>query len=349
MVKRIIKKVKRVDEESEKLAKTRITNETVAQHREQILAGGRKFKYPIQYEKHRLLINSIIVFLIALVVAVVFLWWQLYIMQNTSNFYYRVTQLIPLTVGTVDGQPVAYNDYLLEYRSSTHWLQEKSRGFSTNAEDSKRQLNHIKRQSLNKAIENAYADKLARQYGVQVSDTEVDEFIEQTIKNSSTRNVSRQSYEAVLSDSYGVSPEEYRSIVRYALLKQKVSFAIDEKAKYRAQQAKSELVAGKPFEEVVVTYSNDSLAKVTKGDVGFVSRNNQDQGLAQAAAKLQIGQVSDVIKGNGAYYIVKLLDANQDQVRYAFIKISLTQFDTNLSSLKKEGKVQEYIKVDKDA
>ena len=31
----------------------RITNETVAEHREQIIAGGRKFKYPIQYARHR--------------------------------------------------------------------------------------------------------------------------------------------------------------------------------------------------------------------------------------------------------------------------------------------------------
>ena len=26
----------------------RITNETVAEHRERVLAGGRKFKYPLQ-------------------------------------------------------------------------------------------------------------------------------------------------------------------------------------------------------------------------------------------------------------------------------------------------------------
>ena len=30
---------------------SRITNDTVAKHREQILAGGRRFKYPVQYIK----------------------------------------------------------------------------------------------------------------------------------------------------------------------------------------------------------------------------------------------------------------------------------------------------------
>ena len=39
----------------------RITNETIAEHRERILAGGRKFKYPIQYNKHKLIINTMII------------------------------------------------------------------------------------------------------------------------------------------------------------------------------------------------------------------------------------------------------------------------------------------------
>ncbi len=35
-----------------------ITNETVSEYRERILAGGRKFKYPVQYARHRLVIKT---------------------------------------------------------------------------------------------------------------------------------------------------------------------------------------------------------------------------------------------------------------------------------------------------
>ncbi len=349
MVKRLIKKIKKRDIEAEKLQASRITNETVAEHREQILAGGRKFKYPIQYERHRLLINSILVFLSALVLAVCILWQQLYLAQNTGDFFYRTTQLLPLPVASVDRQPVPFNDYLMEYRSSIHWLQQKSRGFSTNSEDSQRQSEHFKRQSLNLAIENAYAQKLADQKGIRVSDADIDRFIDQTIKNSSSRNLSRQSYEAVLSDSYGVSPNEYRSIVRYAILKQKVSFVIDTKAKAKADAAMAELAANVPFDAVVVKYSDDPLAEATKGDVGFVAITNQDQGLAAAAAKLQPNQTTTVIKGTDGYYIVKLLETKANQVRYARIKINLNEFDNSLKQLKREGKVDEYIKVGKNA
>ena len=228
-------------------------------------------------------------------------------------------------------------------------MQQKTRGFSTNSQDSQRQSEHFKRQSLNKAIENAYAQKLADQYNIQVSESDVDKFIDQTIKNSSSRNLSRQSYETVLSDSYGVSPDEYRSIVRYAILKQKVSFAIDKAAQKKADDASAQIAAGKTFDEVVVKYSDDPLASATKGDVGFVDKTNQDQGLAAAASKLQLNQVTAVIKGTDGYYIVELLETKREQIRYARIKISLKEFDSSLNELKKAGKVNEYIKVEKNA
>ena len=40
---------------------TRITNDTVAEHREKVLAGGRKLKYPLQYTKRKLVRNTILI------------------------------------------------------------------------------------------------------------------------------------------------------------------------------------------------------------------------------------------------------------------------------------------------
>jgi hypothetical protein len=85
---------------------TRITSETIEQHREHILAGGRKFKYPIQYARHKLVINAILISVAAVIIALVVGWWQLYPQQNTSEFMYHVTKVIPVPVAYVDGQPV---------------------------------------------------------------------------------------------------------------------------------------------------------------------------------------------------------------------------------------------------
>ncbi len=328
----------------------RITNETVAEHREMILAGGRKFKYPVQYAQHRLIINTIIISFFALVLLVVITWWQLYSVQNTGPFFYRLTQLAPLPVALVDGQSVPYRDYLMQYRSSIHWLESNSRTglFNINSEDGKREANHYKRQSLDRAIENTYAQKLADQKTIAVSDKEIDEFIAKAVKQSSSKGQyepSQDAYKAVLSDSLGVSSDEYRLVVKQALLKQKISFAIDIDARKKINEARTALAKNISFEEVVKAYSDDSFAKTTKGDIGYVPRNNQDQGLVVAALKLKIGETSSVVKGLDGYYIVKLTDIKDDQVRYSRIKIELTVFKKNLSVLKKQGKIQEFIKI----
>jgi len=322
----------------------RITNETVAEHRERILAGGRKFKYPVQYARHRLVINTIIVSTVALILLVAITWWQLYPVQNTNSFFYRLTQLLPLPVASVDGQNVEYQDYLMEYRSSIHWLERKSRGFSLNSRDGQAQSRHFKRQSLDRAIEAAYAEKLAKQRNITVTNKEIDQFVDKTLQSGS-RKLSRQSYEAVLSDSYGVSVNEYRRIVKQALLKQKVSFTIDDAAKKKIEAARAALGKGQSFDVVVGKYSDDSLTKTAKGDVGFVPQNNQDQGLAVAASKLKKGEISKIIKGTDAYYIIKLTDTKAEQVRYSKIKVSLKAFKDQLNQLKKDGKIHEYISV----
>ena len=98
-------KKKKGSEEQE--TPNRITNETVAEHRERILAGGRRFKYPMQYARHRLVIITIIISVVAVVAIALTTWWQLYPVQNTSTFFYRITRVLPLPV--LDRRP----DYCL--------------------------------------------------------------------------------------------------------------------------------------------------------------------------------------------------------------------------------------------
>jgi len=78
-----------------------------------------------------------------------------------------------------------------------------------------------------------------------------------------------------------------------------------------------------------------------------VPRNNQDGGLSKAAAGLEKGGVAGPIKattGEG-YYFIKLLDKNDTQVNYAFIRIPLTEFTKRLADLKAQHKIHEYISI----
>ena len=325
---------------------TRITNDTVREHREKVLAEGRKFKYPVQYSKHKLVINSILITLVTLVLLIIFVWWQLYPMQNTSQFFYRITQLVPIPVATVDGQWVRYSDYLVRFRSSEHYLQQEEPD-SLNAKGAERQRDHLKRESMNRAQADAYAQKLAKQYGITVSDKEVDDLITQE-RESQQQKLSERAYEsAVLQGFYGWSLDEYRGIVKNTLLKRKVAFEIDKNAKEKIDEINKRLQArGADFGKIAAEFSDDEMAETNKGDIGFVLADSQDpNGLIEAATKLEKGQTSGIIKGTDAYYIIKGTDKKDGQIRYSRIKVSLEQFDKNLEKLRKQGKIDEFIDI----
>lgn len=326
---------------------SRITNETVAQHREQILAGGRRFKYPIQYARHKLVFNAIIISLVSLIIVIVIGWWQLYPAQNTSEFMYRITKVIPVSVASVDGQPVLYSDYLMKYLSSVHYLEQKEQ-LSLKTSDGQRQVEYVKQQSLQDAIADAYAMKLAKGMGISVSDTELQGFLKSQ-RQSSSGEISEQTYNAVILDYYGWSPGEYSHATENKLLRQKVAYAMDKDAQAVVDSITSALKdnSGADFKALASSSVAVSSTKPVYGTSGWVPKDNQDGGLAIAASKLAKLQVSSAIKssiGNG-YYFIRLLDINDNQVNYEYIQIPLFAFTNSLNNIINSKKVDKYIKV----
>jgi hypothetical protein len=343
------KLLRRLRREKPREGSSRITNETIAEHRERILAGGRRFKYPVQYARHRLVFNIIIIAVIAIVILVAVIWQQLYFAQNTSDFMYRVTKVLPLPVANIDGQDVAYSDYLMKYRSSIKFIQEQEQ-VSLKTEDGKIQSDHFKEESMQNAIANAYAIKLAHEKGITISDSELELFIKQQRKTYG--DISQASYDAIILDYYGWSPDENRHITSIELLHKKVAYAVDTQAIKTSDAVEAAVKAGnRDLQSIADTLNADPTTPVEHGVSGMVPKNNQDGGLADAASAMKKDDISPVIKsttGNG-YYIIKLLDSNDTQVSYEFIHVALTTFVDQLAALKKADKIKEYIAVPKVA
>jgi hypothetical protein len=324
---------------------SKITSDTVIQHREQVLAGGRKFKYPIQYAKHKLVFNAIIISVLALVAVIIVGWWQLYPAQNTSNFMYRVTKFIPVPVAKIDGQFVSYSDYLMKYLSSIHYLKEKEQ-LNLNTDDGRRQIDYVKQQSLKDAIADSYAMKLAKKMNISVSDSELQAFLVSQ-RQSSGLEISEQSYDAVILEYYDWSPAEYAHATRNKLIRQKVSFAMDDVANKLIDQVSDKVQSTADLKAIVDSINADSDVKLETGSSGWVPKDNQDGGLAAAAQGLEENQISKAIKSaNGdAYYFVKLIDLSDTQVSYEYIKVPLTVFSKAFDEIMKSNKVQKYISV----
>ncbi len=328
---------------------SRITSETVAQHREKILAGGRRFKYPIQYARHKLVINAIAISMATLVIIVAIGWWQLYIVQNTSEFFYRITRVVPVPVASVDGEMVLYSDYLMKYRSSVHYLESIER-VSLKTDDGKRRVDYIKEQSMQDAVADAYAQKLANELKISISQNEIEEFLLKQ-RQLADGEISEQTQESVLIDYYGWSSAEYNHAIERKLLRQKVAYAIDDNAR-SVSESVIKTIGESPttdLKKLAADFVGSGNETVSYEVSGWVPKTNQDGGLAIEVSKLKQGQVSGLITssiGNG-YYIARLLDSKNSQVSYEYIHVNLTAFTKRLDDAKSNNKVSEFIAITK--
>ena len=88
--------------------------------------------------------------------------------------------------------------------------------------------------------------------------------------------------------------------------------AEQEEARNKIERARRQLSSGEmSFDDLVLKYSEDENSKFSGGDVGFVTRNNQQvkqvygQNFFQEIFELDEGEVSDIIESNVGFHIVK--------------------------------------------
>ena len=218
--------------------------------RKLVLSKGRKFRYPIQYEKHKLVFNTIIISLVLCVIFVVFGWFMLYRVQDTGDFIYRLTDVVPISVANVDGEEVRYSDYLMLYRSSIRSAEQQS-GQLGNDEDSNLVRLEYKQSALQTVEKYALSIKLGRELSLSVSENEIDEeFDKHRVVGGVERT--KENFLKIISDNFGLSEREYRRMLYLLLLKEKVEIKIDSDANSLVEKVQEKLK--EVIEEVVYQY-----------------------------------------------------------------------------------------------
>lgn len=323
---------------------SRITNETVAEHRERVLADGKKFKYPHQYLRHKLVINASIIGVLTVIALLALGWWQLYVVRSTSDFLYRVTRIIPVSVANVDGQRVRYSDYLMRYRSQEFYLRNQGQlGLST--EDSNRQLDFYKRRVMDSLEFDIYAEKRAKDLNVVVTDDDVDKTIE-GYRDTATGKISDKVYDSSTKAGLDYSPDEIRHLLRQSLVRQKAAYAVDTTAKKVSEKVTAELAKTQDLQIVADTLKKqgDAVQFVSPGPV---SKNNQDSGRAKTALSLKDGEIAapiiSVRVDEYGYYFVQRISVTDKQVTYQYLVVPLSTLTKEFESIKKANKIKEYI------
>lgn len=325
----------------------RTEKEKLEDRREEVLSKGRKFKYPMQFAKHRLVFITIAIATIALILAGVLGWASLYKMQNTSDVLYRLTTIIPVPVAKIDGEAVRYSDYLMIYRSSIMPVKQQNGTFSYNsnvntAEDEDSFSEYYKRAALTEAENYTYAIKLARQMDIKVTDDQVNQAFEEHRKLGGTDR-SRESFLQVLEDNFNLTEREYRRMLYLSLVRVEVSKKIDTEATRLANEALSRVKNGEDFKAVA-----ESLNLEFNSTNELIDVKNVDGGRSDRAYDMTPGQISDVfVSDNGdCYYILKLVEKSDGKVNYVSITIPFTEFEKRLENVREENRVDEYIELE---
>ena len=326
----------------------RITDDTLEVHREEILSRGRKFKYPAQYSKKRLIVVTIVLVVIAVSAASVWLHDLLYNRQAYDDFSYSVTKVLPLSVARVDGRPVRYQDYLRRLRANTYYFSHKQNNVLSGNE-----LEMHKRQNLDKAERVAYADRVASARGIKVDNSEVDKMIaDQREKDGYTEEMLIETMKSY----YGWTLDDYKATLRDQLLEKKVVYAVDNDAKGKTEKLVKQIKGGTDFAQLVNESIKDGNEQSKLSVDANVNDDRDPSGVVAQVSKLKVGEVTKPIEVSVSdpnstsssyyYYIAKLNNKDGESINYSVLAVKLDKFESDFNKIKNDNRIQEYIKVD---
>lgn len=346
MINKFKNKIKREKPSPEESGLPRITNETLAETREEVLKGARKFVYPIQHSKQRIVILSSLLALAVLLSFLAYSTYALYFQKNTSTLMYRVTQVVPFPVAKVGANFISYEDYMFEIRQYVHYF-EKQEKLDFSQPENKQQLESQRKEALDRTIKKFYVKKLAKANNVTVSDEEVNKEVE-LYQSQNRLGSDEQILKDVLKEYYGWTINDFKRQLTGRILSEKLIDKLDASARERANAALAELKAGADFAAVADKYTDDTNTKGKGGEIPFLideqDRNVPSQMTSQLFA-LQPGQYSDIFSVGYGLEIVKNLENKDGKIKAAYILFNYKSIENFINAEKEKSPATIYLKL----
>ena len=315
----------------------RITNETIAEHREEVLKGARKFIYPLSHSKHRIVLVTSTIVIAAIIGLLAYCSLGLYKYYQYNSFLYRVTQVVPFPVARIGNSFIDYENYLFELRHYVHYYQNQQQDLF----GGQNQVNAYRQQVLDSVINNAYIKKLAAQNKVTVSGKEIDERVD-IVRSQNRLGNNDKVFSDVLRDYWGWSVSDFKRALQRQILAEKLAAKLDTGAEAKAQSTLAKVREGGDFEKLGGKNYGFSISKTNP---------NVPPQVVDALFKLKPGQTSDIIVASPVQTgqpttleIVKVVDNDGQSVSAQHISFSLKDVNTYIKDLKAKQPPIFYVK-----
>jgi foldase protein PrsA len=318
-----------------------------AAERAKALAGGVSMK---SLRGTLIKVGAVVVILLVVIIAAFGV--LIYAYKSESPAVRAAASVIPYPVEQVNGRFVSYSDYLFEVDANQKAYQNNAKlnnqpAVNFKSAEGKKLQTQIKQHALEKLKSDAVMAQLASEKKVKVTDKQVNDLINQLYE----RYGGKDTLLKTLNQIYGWNLNDLKGVIRKQLLaknlEDKVTSdpAVDSAAKSKAEDVLKQVKAGTDFGELAKKYSQASDA-ASGGDLGFFTKGQLPDNVQAAAEALQPGQVSDVIKTQYGYEILKVLEKKDDgSIHGQHILIKTVDFNDYFQKELDKAKVKTYIKV----
>lgn len=232
-----------------------------------------------------------------------------YVRQSRDPFSRVFVRIVPLPVAFVSTHPILYRDYYRQLDALEKYAKSQAEyGLPLIDVPSNADLPKV---VLGRMVKSQVTVLVARRYGVKVRSQDIDAEFDRFL---SLQNETMESVTTSLANYYGWSVDEFkRYIIRDYLIRQRLTLVlvqddtIDRDKRKEAEDILTEVKEGKrSFEDIAKEKSEDASTASLGGDLGFFKLDSMVPEFADAVKKLSVGQVSDVVRTEFGFHIIKL-------------------------------------------
>lgn len=324
----------------------------VTRAKKEVLEKGAKHKRPLSLARRKVLVLTASILAILIGVFIIAVTLLVYVAKDDSALTYNVARILPYPAAKVNGDFVAYADYLFEvryrkniYENPTGPASASTQPVDLDLPENAQILDEIKHSAMERAKLKLIVKQMAEEFDIKVSKEELDSAIAELVE----RQGGEQKFISAIDEFYGWSMTDFRREFTSQLLEQKLQISalppLNPEQRKEAEEVLVKAKADGDFANLAKEFSEDPGSAQSGGDVGFVSANTPFvEEFKAAALRLEKGEISDIVPTQFGFHILKATDKRGEEVKISHILITYQKaIDAVLEERLAEANVKNYI------